>query len=141
MKVENSHGESVYSWSFDFNKPRNDDGRATAIKAYAKYKGLKPNDPKLRGKPVHHIDLNRSEGKPSNLFVVRDNAQHTKLHGQLQAMNSFLIKHGYLAFDRFKKFYYAQDQRLKDIFEEISIKEKNRAKGQELARKDSMSLV
>lgn len=122
---ENSLGESVPCWTYDFNKPRKNEGAKKAQKVYAKYKGWKPDDARIRRMQIHHIDCDRSRGAASNLFVVKDCHQHSKLHGQLQAMNSFLIKHGYVAFDRFKKFYYAADKRLQDIFKEIAIKEHN----------------
>ena len=127
LMVENSLGETVSSWTYDFDKKRRSEGARKAQKIYAKYKGWKEDDSRIRRMQIHHIDCDRSNGRTANLFVVKDSKQHSKLHGQLQAMNSFLIKHGYVAFDRFRKFYYAADDRLKDIFNEIFQKEENMA--------------
>jgi len=106
------------SFHFDFDKPRRESGRHEAIKRYAKYKGISPN--KVKNVHLHHLDLDRSNEHPANLFVCDTQKQHQNLHGQLQAMNSLMIKNGLVKFDWGGKYYYVAEPALREKFIEMS---------------------
>lgn len=46
---------------------------------------------------VHHIDLDKSNNDPANLYIL-NGSNHATLHGQLNRVSSQLIKMGYIRF-------------------------------------------
>ena len=53
---------------------------------------------------VHHIDGNKLNNNPENLFITK-NSEHRKLHHQLQKLGFELIQKGIINFNKEKKVY------------------------------------
>lgn len=51
---------------------------------------------------VHHVDLNKLNNDPSNLYICRDNKEHRLIHGQLERVAAQLIQNGIIVFDEQK---------------------------------------
>ena len=51
------------------------------------------------GELVHHIDGNKIHNAPSNLLLCKNNYEHIKIHSQLNATLSKLVKCGMMIFD------------------------------------------
>lgn len=49
---------------------------------------------------VHHVDCEKQNNSPSNLYVCRDDAEHQSLHQQLEEVSSCLVKAGAINFDK-----------------------------------------
>lgn len=51
-----------------------------------------------KDEPIHHIDLDRLNNRPSNLTVLKSNSQHQRLHASLNSVVSELIKNKTIKF-------------------------------------------
>lgn len=111
-------GQGQLGFWYDHSKPRREEGRPEAVKRYLAISGAKGHNAS-KNLHCHHVDCDRSNGHPANLFVCKDESQHSNLHAQLQAMTSFLIKGGLVKFDWAGKFYYVADKYLKEKFESL----------------------
>lgn len=100
MQVDNR-----VTFQFDHSKKRKYGDLGVAIQRYEQMSGKKYL--KKNGKTqVHHIDADRSNDHPNNMFICRDQKQHDNLHMQLQQATSELIKSGVVGFDwRDKKYF------------------------------------
>lgn len=54
----------------------------------------------LPNEVVHHIDLNKLNNAPNNLFICANESQHQSLHIQLQAITKNLLRTGLIVFDK-----------------------------------------
>lgn len=54
--------------------------------------------PIKKDEPIHHIDLDRLNNKPSNLIVLKNNSEHQQLHSSLNKVVSQLIKNKTIKF-------------------------------------------
>ena len=59
---------------------------------------------------VHHIDLDKKNNDPSNLFVCSDNKHHRKIHGQLERLAGELVRLNIIGFDELEAKYYIKDR-------------------------------
>lgn len=59
---------------------------------------------------VHHIDCDPQNNLAENLVVVSQK-EHNQAHGSLESCVPFLIKHGYLKYDKKEHKYYVCDMR------------------------------
>lgn len=69
----------------------------------------KVNRPLRDREVVHHIDLNKENNDPENLFVCEDNKQHRRLHGQLERLAGKLVQKGVVGFNEETKEYYIKE--------------------------------
>lgn len=60
---------------------------------------------------VHHIDGNKTNNEPSNLYISSNNADHQKLHHQLERIAFDLVKKGVIGFDHKNGKYYIKTTR------------------------------
>ena len=51
-----------------------------------------------KGEPIHHIDFDRLNNNPSNLYLCKDNQEHMKLHYSLEEVARDLFSAGKLGF-------------------------------------------
>ncbi len=58
------------------------------------------------GEQVHHIDGNKLNNNLENLYVVKNNSEHKKLHQQLQRFAFSMVESGDIKFDREKGEYW-----------------------------------
>ena len=59
----------------------------------------------IKGKPIHHIDMDRMNYNIKNLHLCKSNSEHQQLHSSLDKVVSKLIKNGIIKFKDGK--YYA----------------------------------
>ena len=55
--------------------------------------------------PIHHLDLNRKNCEPSNLYLCKSTSEHILLHSSLDIMARQLFELGFIVFDREKREY------------------------------------
>lgn len=55
---------------------------------------------------VHHINGDKTDNRPSNLYVCTEEFGHRKVHGQLERVAMEAVKAGLIKFDRIKGKYY-----------------------------------
>lgn len=55
---------------------------------------------------VHHIDGDKTNNRPSNLYVCSSHANHRHVHSQLERLSMSLVKLGWFKFDQSKGEYY-----------------------------------
>jgi hypothetical protein len=105
MQVDNR----VTFW-FDQSKKRKYGNLDQAIERYEAMSGKKyygPNKVKINKKSsIHHIDADRQNDHPNNMFICENDKQHSNLHNQLQQATTELIKSGVLGFDWNDKKYF-----------------------------------
>lgn len=63
----------------------------------------------------HHVDCDRSNPHPNNMFWCEDAHQHNNLHNQLFQANAEMIKSGVLGFDWSDKKYFVAWKPLADL--------------------------
>ena len=66
--------------------------------------------PLLKREMVHHIDGNKQNNYPYNLYVCRDDSEHQSLHQQLEEVSMDLVMSGAIQFNRDKGYYYIAPQ-------------------------------
>lgn len=54
---------------------------------------------------VHHINLDKKDNRPENLFLVDDKSQHGKIHKSIENLIPELLERDIVSFDRDKKRY------------------------------------
>lgn len=57
-----------------------------------------------RGKPIHHINFDRLDNNPSNLYLCENNAEHMDLHYSLESIARELFAEGVIGFEDGKYF-------------------------------------
>ena len=57
------------------------------------------NRPLLKEEKVHHLDCNKRNNSPDNLFLCNSNSHHMKMHASLELCGYGLVKMGILCFD------------------------------------------
>jgi hypothetical protein len=65
---------------------------------------------------VHHINLNKLDNNPDNLFVCNNESQHQSLHMQLQSIAKMLLQANLIVFDKTSNTYVA-DIKLCELLE------------------------
>src|SRR5574343_842402 len=48
---------------------------------------------------IHHIDLDKTNNSPENIYVCRDNKEHRLIHGQLEREAGKAVREGLIKFD------------------------------------------
>ena len=59
----------------------------------------------LPGECVHHIDGDKDNNEPDNLYLCRSRSEHRRIHHQLNGLAGELLRRGILRFDRTKGMY------------------------------------
>lgn len=96
---------------FDGWKPqrRNYQGADQAVKRYLLHLGLK----KLpKGTQRHHINWNRSDGRPENILIAKNQKQHDSWHRQMIKFIIDCFNSNILKFDLKSLRYFVDDKRL-----------------------------
>ena len=96
---------------------------------------LKPNHPRANGRYVpehvlvaekklgrslkdgeymHHINGNGLDNDPENIFVCKNRSEHKKMHNKYGYETKILYKLGLLKFNKEKKEYYLNKEKIKD---------------------------
>lgn len=103
---------------FDQGKKRKYGNLDQAIERYEQMSGKKyygPNKVKInKQSSVHHIDCDRSNDAPNNMFICENDKQHNNLHNQLHQANAEMIKSGVIGFDWADKKYFIAFKPLAD---------------------------
>ncbi len=68
---------------------------------------------------VHHINSDRSDYSPNNLYVCKDMSHHRKVHAQLEVLAMGLVSCGAIAFNQSSGEYYLSRPMEKFIEEEL----------------------
>ena len=55
-----------------------------------------------RGEIVHHINLDKLDNNPSNIYVCKNNGSHLSLHRQLEQIAGELVRDGIIFFENGK---------------------------------------
>ena len=55
---------------------------------------------------VHHIDGNKGNDDIKNLYLCKNNAEHQKLHNQIEQIAFILFRQGIIKFDEENGSYY-----------------------------------
>lgn len=68
---------------------------------------------------VHHVDDDRTNNQPNNLFICENISHHRKVHSQLESIAFELVKKGVIQFDHNKGTYYMPH--LEEILDAYSV--------------------
>ena len=66
----------------------------------------------LKNEIVHHIDGDKKNNLPNNLYVCKDKSEHKRLHNDLEKIAMQLLKEGIIKFDEEKKKYFINKNKL-----------------------------
>lgn len=118
------------TFKFDQNKPRKYGNIEPAAARYEEMSGkpywkevkVKRKDGTLRTvrvkankkSSIHHLDGDRENDHPLNMFICNNDKEHNELHNQLQQFGTECIKSGILGFDWKDKKYFAAWKPLAD---------------------------
>ena len=58
-----------------------------------------------KGQPIHHIDFNRMNNAPENLYLCKDHKEHKKIHVSLEMIARKLCESGVIGFRNGKYFH------------------------------------
>jgi hypothetical protein len=58
-----------------------------------------------KGEPIHHIDFDRQNNKPSNLYLCKNHQEHQTLHYSLEEVARELFRQGKLGFKKGKYYW------------------------------------
>jgi hypothetical protein len=87
-----------YKYSDSSNDIINDRGEVIRIPEH-RVVAEKKYGRKLRDKEiVHHIDLNKQNNDPDNIFICEDNGHHRRLHGLLERIAGEAVRAGIIKF-------------------------------------------
>lgn len=97
------HGQSGYWTVYAPNHPRRKSNNRVfehIIVAENKYgRSIK------RGEPIHHIDFNRLNNEPNNLYLCENNKEHMDIHYSLEEVARDLFRIGKLGFKNGKYYW------------------------------------
>lgn len=60
----------------------------------------------LPSEPVHHVDGNKLNNNPENLYICSDKQEHGRIHANLESIAFSLVQKGTIKFDEAKGKYY-----------------------------------
>ena len=60
---------------------------------------VKSNNTLLKSDLVHHIDGDKTNNNPNNLFICKSKAIHQDIHTQLEELSMILVQAGVIQFD------------------------------------------
>lgn len=94
------HGDALY---YDKKKDRVErDGYVRRVGGRARHQVIMENilgRKLVRGKIVHHINLNKLDNSKENLFLCKDRKHHNSKHHELQLLGAELLKLGIIKFE------------------------------------------
>lgn len=102
------------TFSYAVTRPRNNNGHKQAEEFYTRQTGKTPGVEQQ----LHHINWDRGDGRPENLFICENQKEHDELHRQMIGFATESINAGLLSFDKKHKEYFVSDRDMAKKFKD-----------------------